>query len=479
MLRRKYGLVSLFTGAGGLDIGFEKTGRYEFLLANEIRPKALDAYSSYFKVKKTNANYRIEDLPIAVLGDVEELDFRPLKKATEPSVIVGGPPCQDFSIVRGPQTERRGIEVKRGRLYSHFIRALATLQPIAFVFENVKGLKSANKGLAHSKIVNDFSNLESEWYSVKEELGRNNGEDKIHGYHIVYDDIVNMANFGVPQQRERLIIIGLRKDVVPKDRMDFLMTLTSRMTSLLEGKNELIKKYPLTPIEVFEGNPLNELQDKYESMMKEYDGIWDEVGTPKAYEWKKKAWDTLTFDIVKDYLSANGIKNHSTSELNRAFQEHKEILIELGYLGQNVRDLNPPDGSNILPNDGKRVKDRMRHIPPDQNHEFVRGTKWEVEGRGMSLIYRRLHPLKPAYTVVAHGGGGTWGYHFERNRATLTCRENARLQTFPDNFMFKGKRSDIRSQIGEAVPPLGAKRIAESVSILLEISLRGPYKLVY
>ncbi|MEQ6360498.1 DNA cytosine methyltransferase [Thermoanaerobacter thermohydrosulfuricus] len=86
----------------------------------------------------------------------------------------------------------------------------------------------------------------------------------------------------------------------------------------------------------------------------------------------------------------------------------------------------------------------------------------------MSLIYRRIHPLKPSYTVVAYGGGGTWGYHYRRNRGKLTNRERARLQTFPDTFLFKGTSSEVRAQIGEAVPPLLGKKIARAVKLILE-----------
>jgi DNA (cytosine-5)-methyltransferase 1 len=111
----------------------------------------------------------------------------------------------------------------------------------------------------------------------------------------------------------------------------------------------------------------------------------------------------------------------------------------------------------------------MRRIPFDENHEFVRGTKWEVEGRGISLVYRRLHPLKPSYTIVAYGGGGTHGYHYDRDRATLTLREKARLQTFPDTFLFSGSKTEIRAQIGEAVPPLAAKRLAQALAEVLTI----------
>ena len=80
----------------------------------------------------------------------------------------------------------------------------------------------------------------------------------------------------------------------------------------------------------------------------------------------------------------------------------------------------------------------------------------------MSMIYKRLDPKKPAYTITGSGGGGTHVYHWKENRA-LTNRERARLQTFPDNFEFFGSKESVRKQIGMAVPVLGAKIILESV----------------
>ncbi|MEM4964335.1 MAG: DNA cytosine methyltransferase, partial [Pyrobaculum sp.] len=97
-----------------------------------------------------------------------------------------------------------------------------------------------------------------------------------------------------------------------------------------------------------------------------------------------------------------------------------------------------------------------------------KGTKWEVRGL-MSNIYRRAQPLVPAPTVIAYGGGGTWGYHYERKRSMLTNRERARLQSFPDDFLFTGTWSEVRAQIGEAVPPIVAKRIAEIVANILNM----------
>jgi len=197
--------------------------------------------------------------------------------------------------------------------------------------------------------------------------------------------------------------------------------------------------------------------------------VWLEVNTENAWRWKREVWDRLTFDIVRDYLAANGVRATGGEELEEALRQHEELLRELGYYGIPVSSVSPPDGTNALPEEDPEVAERMRRIPPDENHEFVRGTRWEVEGRGISLVYRRLHPLKPAYTVVAYGGGGTHGYHYDRDRTQLTLRERARLQTFPDAFLFSGSRTQIRAQIGEAVPPLAAKRLAQALAQVLNI----------
>ena len=84
----------------------------------------------------------------------------------------------------------------------------------------------------------------------------------------------------------------------------------------------------------------------------------------------------------------------------------------------------------------------------------------------MSNIYRRLDRNKPAYTVLASGGGGTWMYHYKEPRA-LTNRERARLQTFPDNLIFKGSNTEVRRQIGNAVPPVGIYPFAKEIERIL------------
>jgi DNA (cytosine-5)-methyltransferase 1 len=279
--------------------------------------------------------------------------------------------------------------------------------------------------------------------------------------------LVDASRLGVPQARKRLIIIGIRRDLLQSTwwKID---GLKRRLERILNNSGNLIGRYPLTPLEAFESRPLPDTDNRYAEVMKEYEGVAEEVKTRKAMEWKKNVWEKLTFEAVEDYLTVNQINPESREEIDAAFVEHGRLLKELGYYGVKVAELKCPDGSSEIPSESPRVLERMKRIPPGENHEFVRGTPWEVEGRGMSLIYRRIHPLQPAYTVVAHGGGGTWGYHYEKGRSKLSSRERARLQTFPDWFTFEGSFSQVRAQIGEAVPPLMAKRIAEAVAETLD-----------
>lgn len=130
---------------------------------------------------------------------------------------------------------------------------------------------------------------------------------------------------------------------------------------------------------------------------------------------------------------------------------------------------NPPIPENA-PNhemtvQSKIVIERLKHIPPGENAWYQglpKHLRLNVKSARLSQIYKRLHPDKPAYTITGSGGGGTHGYHWSENRA-LTNRERARIQTFPDDFVFEGSKESVRKQIGMAVPPLAAKAIIEAV----------------
>ena len=454
-------MATLFSGAGGLDSGFVSSGNFKMLLANDVLLPPARTYSKNYHHKIVEADQFSSKtrLPVYVHGDIAKINFEHLGKL---DCMVGGPPCQDFSITRG-KGERKGIEVSRGKLYSHFVRALARTQPKVFFFENVPGLISANSGQAFDSIKKDFANLNVRWSDMKHKI--KNGPNTAKNYFLIFKGIVDASKVGVPQRRKRLIIAGVRNDLI---KWPMEAELLERAENVLEGKKSLVSKYPLTTMEAFEGKTIPQLSKQYKKTIEEYDGVTGVVKTKKALEWEKKVWSKLTFDAVTDYLFANKITPKNDDEVELAFKEHETILKELGYLGKSVKGKKFPDGSNELPREKESVKSRMRVIPPDMNSGFVDGTKWNVESRGMSHIYRRLHPLKPAYTVLAYGGGGTWSYHYKRERGRLTNRERARLQTFSDDYMFEGNTSEVRSQIGEAVPVRLGQKLAEVAEMVLE-----------
>ena len=163
-------IVSLFSGAGGLDLGLIKAG-HEIVWANDNDPHAVETYK-----------YNIG--PHAVLGDIKDIKT---KDIPECDVVVGGFPCQGFSVAN----TARSSSDSRNKLYLELLRVITDKQPAFFLAENVKGLLSLEKGKVFEIILKDFNSL---------------------GYRVQYK-VLNAAHFGVPQRRERLIIVGVRNDI--------------------------------------------------------------------------------------------------------------------------------------------------------------------------------------------------------------------------------------------------------------------------
>lgn len=323
---KKLKVISLFSGCGGMDLGFlmakHPKFKYEIVWANDIDKNACETY-------RKNVG-EIDE------GDIWETDLKTLPAA---DVIIGGFPCQDFSILRGGGEKRAGYNTKRGLLYTKFVEAVSVKLPIFFVAENVKGLLTANGGWAIKKIKRDFEKV-----------------DHV-GYNVTYK-LVNFADFGVPQKRERVIIVGIRNDI----QTAFYFPEPSHRGSHIAAKKAL------------EG-------------------------------------------------------------------------VEKVKFNNEAMKINPS------------TKRMLEQIPSGGNYKSIPKFK---DNNWMSLIYKRLHPDKPSPTIVACGGGGTWGYHFKEPRP-LTNRERARIQSFPDDFEFCGTPTEVRRQIGNAVPPLGIKPVAEQL----------------
>lgn len=446
-------LVSLFSGAGGLDWGFHALG-FALELASDRKPDAGATYAANYGVPLD----RGPCVPSGAfwVGDVASL--RPCASGfPEVSLLLGGPPCQDFSVVRGPEGKRRGAKTLRGKLYLHYARFLALYRPLAFVFENVPGLASSNGGADLRTILEDFRHLdelprrwEEQWRMAPgstppppEDLLGLRG---IPRYLLAFHGVVDAAAHGVPQRRKRLLLVGVREDLPlgPHHRR--------ALAEALAGSPAL-RKYPLSAMEALEGAVLVDLVQAYRELRRAYGEMFPGGEDP-----------------VADYLRLHGGEAHDPL-FAQALEAHGQVLRAMGWWGRPLAGVPEdffPDGSHALAKESPAVRERLWRIPPGANHRAVEGTPHAVRGRGLSLIYRRLHPLLPAPTVVAHGGGGTWGYHYRRERGRLTNRERARLQSFPDGFLFSGSGEKVRAQIGEAVPPLLSLALAEALVELLE-----------
>ena len=183
-MKKKLKVISLFSGCGGMDLGFRgdfdflnkhyDRNNYEIIFANDILKHACETYEINFNHK-------------AWCGDVKDLDYSNLPDA---DIVIGGFPCQDFSLAG----KRKGLDAERGRLYLEMKKIIEYVKPIAFVAENVDGIRISKKGedtSALDTIVKDF---------------------KSSGYKVVYK-VLNAADYGVPQNRKRVIIVGIRNDI--------------------------------------------------------------------------------------------------------------------------------------------------------------------------------------------------------------------------------------------------------------------------
>ncbi len=329
-----YRLGELFCGPGGLaygatsaDIGTDDA--IEHAWANDIDQ---DTCNTYIR------NICPYDPESVICGDVRKLDITALGPI---DALAFGFPCNDFSVVG----EQKGFKGIYGPLYTYGVNVLNEYHPLWFLAENVGGLRSANDGRAFEKI--------------KEDL-------RAAGYRI-YPHLYKFEEYGIPQARHRMIIIGIREDL------------------------------------------------------------------PQEYR-------------VPDTAPYAGVDNSCRT------------AIEV-----------PPIPEDAPNNDRTRqsptVVQRLEYIQPGQNAfnaDLPDHLKLNVQGARISQIYKRLHPERPAYTVTGSGGGGTHIYHWDEPRA-LTNRERARLQTFPDTFVFEGSKESVRKQIGMAVPCRGARIIFEAV----------------
>ena len=331
--KKEFRLGELFCGPGGLAYGA--------MTAENDRYRIIHQWANDYDEDTCNT-YRRNICPSSpdsvICGDVRKLDIDTLGPI---DALAFGFPCNDFSVVG----EQKGFDGTYGPLYSYGVKVLHKYKPLWFLAENVGGLQSANEGKAFEVIKRDMIAA---------------------GYRI-YPNLYKFENYGVPQARHRVIIVGIREDLP--------YTFEIPSTEPYKGKDNTCK----TAIEV-------------------------------------------------PPIPADAANNEITKQ-------------------------------------SPQVVERLKHIKPGQNAftaDLPDELRLRVKGAKISQIYKRLDPTKPAYTITGSGGGGTHVYHWEEPRA-LTNRERARLQTFPDSYIFMGSKESVRKQIGMAVPCDGARIIFEAI----------------
>lgn len=334
--KRKYKLIELFAGAGGLAIGMEKAG-FRSILLNEIDRHACNT------LRENRPKWNV------IEGDIAEIDFRRYK--SEVDILSGGFPCQTFSYAGN----KLGFDDARGTLFFEFARAVKESNPKVILGENVRGLLNHDNG----KTLNIIKNIIDEL-----------------GYKLVEPRVLKAVFFQVPQKRERLLLVGIRKDLA--DYVEF---------------------------------------------------HW-----PSPY----KRILTLQDALKKGILHSTDVPE---SEGQKYPKRKTEILSKV-----------PPGGY-------------WRDLPDALQREYMK--KSYFLGGGKTGMARRLSWDEPSLTLTcAPAQKQTERCHPEETRP-LTVREYARIQTFPDDWMFSGSLTSQYKQIGNAVPVSLAYAVARSLVRLL------------
>lgn len=349
---KQYNIVDLFAGVGGLSYGFSKLPEFTILLANEIEKDISIAYSlNHPNVRMLNCD--INDLTEDTLREV--LDGRSI------DIVIGGPPCQSYSTLG----KRRMDD--RANLFMQYKRVLQIIKPTAFVFENVVGILSMDKGHLFEKIQREFKEI---------------------GYTLKYK-VLDAVDFGVPQHRERVILVGF------------------------QGEN--LFEYP---------------EATHGESKKPYVTLKDAIGD---------------LPVLKSGQSSTVYSREISNDFLRFVRATDAVLTEHEA---------PKNGEHLVRimealKDGESKDDLPEDIRPKS---------------GYGNTYAKLWWEKPSTTITRNFAcpSSSRCIHPRDSRA-MSIREGARLQSFPDDYKFYGSDSMKRLEIGNAVPPLLSKAIAEKM----------------
>lgn len=390
-------------------------------------------------------------------------------------LLIGGPPCQAYSLVGRSRNQGISEGDHRVHLYKEYLRIIAKHHPAVFVMENVKGLLSAavdgrkvfdliKKDLRHLNTI--FEGIESPEYCVYSFVKKPDSIDE-NGFPVYNDDLdylIRSENFGVPQKRHRVILLGIQKDLIPED----LHTLEeSEEVTLAQVIGSLPKIRSGVSKEII---GLNEKKRNIYSKIKNNYDNWEGI----IHEYLNKFDDPIKEEFEEllkiDYQGANFIKIELEEEKNSLFQSWYSDKNLSGVLNHESRTHLKEDlgrylfSSLFLKANGEfpRLRDYPEWLLPEHKNA--------KDGDKFIDRFRTQKPDVAATTVTSHiSKDGHYFIHYDSSQCrSLTVREAARIQTFPDNYYFCGSRTHQYHQVGNAVPPFLARQLAIIVSEIFE-----------
>ena len=375
-MKKKYTFIDLFAGCGGLSLGLEQAG-FEVVFMNEI----VETFASTYL-----ANHNLKEGQYFI-GDINELNkcldkySDILKNPVKPITLVcGGPPCQGFSMAN----RQRIIDDPRNQLYKAYLQFLSEVRPQFFIMENVKGM--ANK---FDEIITNF----------KEYLG----EEYIYDYRLL-----KVQDFGIPQNRERFIMIGNRMGIDPNE---------------IFTEIERHKRPPFVLKDALYGLP--HLEARKEKNKGEYESL--ECGfTERDFSYP----DTDFYHFINGDKVITKLYNHK----NRY---------------NNLRDI---EIFRRLPQGANSLHESIQDIMPYKRRNNIFKDK-----------YFKLDENQICKTITSHMKYDCNMYIHPWEARGLSPREAARIQTFPDDFVLKGPQNSWHAQVGNAVPVKFAEVIGKSI----------------